>query len=173
MIYFTADTHFGHKNVIRYDETSFSTIGEYDEYLIKQWNSVVTDEDTVYHLGDFAFGSQEALRGYAERLKGRKRLILGNHDTRKLEFYQSIGFNRVYDHPIVLRNFFILSHNPLYMTPSMPYFNIFGHVHIHPAFQTKTEKGMCVCGVRHDWKPVLVPEWEAYTSELDNEIKDL
>lgn len=79
MIYFTADTHFGHENVIRFCNRPFSSADEMDEMLIQNWNSRVKDNDTVYILGDMFFRSANA-ESILQRLKGKKRLIIGNHD---------------------------------------------------------------------------------------------
>ena len=75
--FFTADTHFGHKNIINYCERPFSSVEEMDQTLITNWNMVVSECDVVYHLGDFVFGCPERIR---KRLNGRIFLILGNHD---------------------------------------------------------------------------------------------
>ena len=79
MIYFTADTHFGHENVIRFCNRPFSCAAEMDEALIENWNRRVKGGDTVYILGDMFFRSVNFLEILA-RLKGKKRLIVGNHD---------------------------------------------------------------------------------------------
>ena len=79
MIYFTADTHFGHENVIRFCNRPFSSADEMDEMLIQNWNSRVKDNDTVYIVGDMFFRSANA-ESILQRLKGKKRLIIGNHD---------------------------------------------------------------------------------------------
>ena len=79
MIYFTADTHFGHENVIRFCGRPYTTAAEMDEALVENWNSRVKGNDTVFILGDLFFRSgnaEEILR----RLKGKKRLLVGNHD---------------------------------------------------------------------------------------------
>ena len=52
MIYFTADTHFGHCNVIRFCDRPFASAEEMDEAMIQNWNERVTGNDTVYILGD-------------------------------------------------------------------------------------------------------------------------
>ena len=82
MIYFTADTHFGHANMIKYANRPFNNAHEMDETLIRNWNLRVTDKDKIYHLGDFGFGSPLFLRSIIERLNGRKVLITGSHDRR-------------------------------------------------------------------------------------------
>ena len=50
MIYFTADTHFGHENVIRFCDRPFSSANEMDEAMIANWNARVRGNDTVYIL---------------------------------------------------------------------------------------------------------------------------
>ena len=47
MIYFIADTHFNHKNIIEYCKRPFKDTLEMNEYIIEKWNSVVKDEDIV------------------------------------------------------------------------------------------------------------------------------
>ena len=52
MIYFIADPHFGHENILKLCDRPFSSVEEMDELLIRRWNETVSDEDTVYLLGD-------------------------------------------------------------------------------------------------------------------------
>jgi calcineurin-like phosphoesterase family protein len=77
--YFTADTHFGHSKML--ENRPFATIEEMDRHLIDAWNSVVRDTDIVWHLGDFSYHSEARTASIFSQLKGRKRLILGNHDV--------------------------------------------------------------------------------------------
>lgn len=88
MIFFTADHHFGHENIIEFCNRPFVDVSQMDKELILSWNSVVGHEDTVYHLGDFTLGTRA--HGYMQQLNGRM-LILGlhqHHDRRWLEFYK-------------------------------------------------------------------------------------
>ena len=55
-LFFTSDTHFDHKNIIRYCNRPFSSIEEMNNFLIKRWNATVGPDDTVFHLGDVTFG---------------------------------------------------------------------------------------------------------------------
>ena len=64
MIYFTADTHFGHYNVIRFCDRPFASAEEMDEAMIQNWNDRVTGNDTVYILGQHQCGGNpEAVEG--------------------------------------------------------------------------------------------------------------
>jgi len=81
-IFFTADHHFSHTNIIRFTHRPFKTIKEHDEILIKNWNEKVQQKDVVYHLGDFGFGSKGYLESILKRLNGNKFFIRGNHDRR-------------------------------------------------------------------------------------------
>lgn len=76
-IWFTSDHHFGHKRIIELANRPFSSVEEMDEEMVRRWNAVVAPGDMVYHLGDFAFADHTP---YLARLKGQKRLVLGNHD---------------------------------------------------------------------------------------------
>lgn len=81
-IHFTADTHFGHENVIAMDGRPFGSAEEMDEELVRRWNETVRKGDIVHHLGDFAMsGKPEYLSSIAERLNGKIRLVFGNHDS--------------------------------------------------------------------------------------------
>ena len=84
--FYTSDTHFGHANILAMQPRPFSSIEEHDEFLIERWNTVVTDDDMVFHLGDFAMALHERadrVRWIFSRLRGRKHLVLGNHDVDK------------------------------------------------------------------------------------------
>ena len=80
MIYYTADQHFGHSNIIRLCNRPFKDIAEMDKTLIMNWNSAVSADDVVYILGDLVFRSDKHASYYIERLNGVKHLVLGNHD---------------------------------------------------------------------------------------------
>lgn len=76
--FFTADTHFGHPLMLKF--RPFSSTVEMDEQLIDMWNAVVRPDDIVWHLGDFSTHDETRTKSIFQRLQGRKRLILGNHD---------------------------------------------------------------------------------------------
>lgn len=80
MIYYIADMHFGHKNVLRFDNRPFADTDLMDEVLIHNWNERVTGEDIVYVLGDAFWKNEENSVKIIQRLNGHKHLIRGNHD---------------------------------------------------------------------------------------------
>ncbi|KUO72658.1 MAG: hypothetical protein APF77_00520 [Clostridia bacterium BRH_c25] len=80
MIYFTADQHFGHANIIKHCNRPFVTVAEMDEYLLEQWNNCVDVNDTVYIIGDLFFRNTVSADEYLHRMRGKKHLIKGNHD---------------------------------------------------------------------------------------------
>ncbi len=80
MIWYIADPHFGHENIIRLCSRPFASVREMNESLVSAWNGRVGGSDTVWILGDLFYrcDNPEAILW---RLKGKKRLILGNHDS--------------------------------------------------------------------------------------------
>lgn len=81
-IFWTADTHWGHGNVIKYCNRPFASVEEMDEEMVRRWNEVVGQDDTIYHLGDFAMG-KTAAPTILNRLNGHKHLVYGNHDSKQ------------------------------------------------------------------------------------------
>ncbi len=83
-VFFTADTHFGDRHILRQRGGVFATIEAHDDALIACWNAVVGRDDDIWHLGDFAGASRERCRAIFDALHGRKRLVRGNHDTNRV-----------------------------------------------------------------------------------------
>ena len=100
-IFYTADLHFGHKNIIEYENRPFIDLGDMESQLIIKWNTKVRPCDTVYILGDFAFqGANLSYRNIEDilaRLNGTKILIAGNHD----KWVSKQGFNEKYFKQII------------------------------------------------------------------------
>lgn len=81
MIFFTADTHFYHQNILACCRRPFDTVEEMNGELIRRWNERVRPGDSVYHLGDFSLKTNRGtVEGLLARLNGNKVLIVGNHD---------------------------------------------------------------------------------------------
>lgn len=80
MFYFTADEHYGHKDIIRYCQRPFSSVEDMDNELIRCHNEVVEDDDIVIHAGDFMVRSRRSTQSYIRELKGRHIFLRGSHD---------------------------------------------------------------------------------------------
>jgi len=78
-VWFSADTHYGHKRIIEYCDRPFSSIDEMDRELIDNWNDTVAAEDEVYFLGDFSLDFKR-VKQVLPLLSGKIHLIAGNHD---------------------------------------------------------------------------------------------
>ena len=78
--FFVSDTHFYHGKIIEYCNRPFNDVTEMNDVMIEHWNSTVSSADTVYHLGDFAFGKFFNIYSVLEQLAGKIILIKGNHD---------------------------------------------------------------------------------------------
>ena len=155
-IFFIADTHFGSEAIRRYENRPFSDAAEMDRVMIDRWNRTVTAEDIVYHLGDFGAEGREA--EILARLNGTIYLVKGNHDTQSNDYYRRAGFREVYDLPVLFQNFWILSHEPLYVNTNMPYANLFGHVHANPQYRDFSPQHFCVCAERIGYNPIPLAE---------------
>lgn len=132
MIYFTADTHFGHANVLKLCGRPFTDIETMNEAMISAWNERVTGNDTVYIVGDMFFRCREPER-ILKRLKGKKGLIVGNHDA---SWMDRVDLNRYFicvDHLLEIsdgRHALTLCHYPLLTWKhEKRSYMIHGHIH--------------------------------------------
>ena len=155
-VFFISDTHFGDNGIIKYENRPFKDKDEYIQETIKRWNNVINDDDEVFHLGDVAWNmSADEIKAIITKLKGHKYLIMGNHDHDfTQDEWKEIGFEKVYDVPILYEGFYILSHEPLYMLERSPYVNVFGHVHGNPMYKDVSSVGFCACVERTNYAPV-------------------
>ena len=82
-IFYISDLHLMHQNIIRFDNRPFETVEEMDKALINNWNSVVSNADHVYHLGDFCWGKEDDWIKCLKLLNGNIHIIKGNHDLKE------------------------------------------------------------------------------------------
>ena len=174
MIYFIADTHFYHNNIIEYCNRPFSGVENMNEILIKNWNETVNDTDTIYHLGDVALCSNELLEPIIKSLNGKKILIRGNHDTKSVVTYTDMGFTVLRNPPILLDKYKVmLSHVPM-LDNVIPdgFLNVHGHIHDkklnesrhkggrveYPKEEYSLDKHICVSVDVTDFKPISIDE---------------
>ena len=139
-VFFTSDTHFGHKAIMDYCQRPFSTVDYMDDMLIGNWNEVVSDDCTVFHLGDFALGGLPYWESIRSRLRGHIVLIKGNHDWRQ-NLQNHSRLNAMFDavelemvihmdkHPIILNHYPLLCFSGSY---NHSVWALHGHVHQNP-----------------------------------------
>ena len=152
-----ADTHFGHANIIKYCNRPFQTVEEMNKTMIKNWNETVSNKDIVLHLGDVGIGPKQYISDIVGRLNGKKILIMGNHDQWSEQTYKDMGFHTVSRFPIIYDDCYIMSHAPLLLSETTPYFNVYGHVHNDNKYvDNSTSK--CVSVERIGYRPFLLYE---------------
>lgn len=79
-VFWTADQHYGHANIIKFCNRPFSSVDEMNAEMTRRHNEVVSKQDIVYCMGDFTLGP-DAMR-YLSGLNGKWRFVLGGHDKR-------------------------------------------------------------------------------------------
>ncbi len=154
-IWLIADSHFFHKNIIKYCNRPFCSTLEMNEVLIKNWNSVVKNSDRVFMLGDFCLAGKDQIIEVGRQLNGRKTLILGNHDHASLKTYYEAGFEMVSKYPILIEDKFLLSHHPRQVGADL--YLIYGHIHDNPLEQ-KIDNSFCVSVERINYTPISLDE---------------
>lgn len=131
-VFFTADTHFGHANIIKFCARPFASVEEMDEILIENWNAKVREGDTVYILGDMFYRCKNVVE-ILQCLHGNKHLITGNHDGSWMgqvdlkEYF--VGVDRILDMKDGERRY-TLCHYPMMQWPQERCgYMIHGHIH--------------------------------------------
>jgi calcineurin-like phosphoesterase family protein len=151
-IFVTADTHFGHANIILFENPSrpYANIYEHDLDLVARWNATVQSGDTVWHLGDVFFGGRDNHQVLGH-LQGTKKLVLGNHDHYPLDVYQQY-FSKIYG--VAEFRHSILTHIPVHENQLHRYKkNIHGHMH---SKKLDDPRYVCVSVEHWDLRPVLM-----------------
>lgn len=151
LVYVISDLHFSHRNMAT--KRGFTDEVEHDDFIIKQWNSVVTKKDVIYILGDI---TMEKTSPYylLDKLNGIKKVILGNHDMPQhvpelLKYVNSVC-------GVFKYKGFLLSHVPVHHFELDRFRkNIHGHVHEN---SLKDERYVNVCCEVLNYKPKLISE---------------
>lgn len=94
MIWFTADQHLNHTNIIKYCNRPFKDVNEMDTKLIFDWNSIIRADDCVFHLGDLCLGNLNVASIYIPRLNGTIHLLANDqhHDRRWLNDFKKYNY---------------------------------------------------------------------------------
>lgn len=183
-VWFTSDTHYAHKNIVRGitnwmtspnpDECitrNFNTLEEMNSALVNNINSVVDANDWLIHLGDWSFSGEENIEEFRSKLNCNNIvLILGNHDhhiQRELSKYKKI-FTHIahYEELKITRNEdptnnFVLCHYPIISWNGQHKGSKMLHGHQHLKFDrrvTQTDRmDIGICG-NPEFRPYNVEE---------------
>jgi calcineurin-like phosphoesterase family protein len=172
-IWFISDTHFNHSNILTFKDNDgnlirpdFKDVDHMNQTMVDNWNQLVKPQDKIYHLGDVSFGNAKRMTDILARLNGKKRLIMGNHDTYDIQSYaahfQKIGSWRQFkDMPIP----FICSHYPLHddaLYGRNTVFNVHGHIHQRVVTKKDTnvpdKRYINICVEKTNYSPVHIDD---------------
>lgn len=167
MIFLTSDTHFSHEKIITHENRPFKNVEEMNESLIKNWNSKISKNDDVYHLGDVCWQTtrKEETNGLLYRLNGKIHLVRGNHDNKfiltnsRFEWikdYYELKFNHVKH---------ILFHYPIHSWNYQRYGIMHFHGHCHGKVLPFTKNILDVGVNCHNYFPLSLEEAVKKTEE--------
>ncbi|TSP14051.1 phosphoesterase [Cupriavidus campinensis] len=182
MQWFTSDTHFWHRNALRF--RPFDSVEAMNEHMIYTWNRLVRPDDDVYHLGDLSFAGMFKTVQVVRQLNGRKHWILGNHDEELhgkaslVALFQSIQDYKVLkvtdpDTPGGVQRI-VLSHFPMLSWYAMHRGSWMLHGHSHGSLKHPYE-GMRLMDVGvdpNDFAPVSYPQVKAYMAGRRGHVCD-
>ena len=180
-LWFTSDTHWSHRNIIKYSNRPFDSVEQMDQALIDNWNSVVAPNDIVWHLGDFAFCRYEGIKEILPLLNGHKNLVLGNHDKEivnntpellRLGLFKSIQHYkmlRIDDQKVVLCHYGFRTWDSAHHGAIM----LYGHSHGSlPPFGRSVDVGVDCKEITPEYRPIEYDEILAFMSNRKAEVVD-
>lgn len=130
--FYIADWHYGHANILGFDNRPFTSTEEMNRALVYRWNTVVSPTDTVYCLGDMFWCKTPEAVEVMKELNGRIYLVKGNHD-RMYDASLRVHFSRISDYMEIEDNGrnIVLSHYPIpcFKNHFYGWFHLYGHVH--------------------------------------------
>lgn len=139
----------------------FENAQEMQDKMIEKWNNKVSNEDTVYILGDFSFKLQKsAAIKILKQLNGKKILIKGNHDNYVGQRDYDECFEGIYDYLQLTedKTQIILSHYPIWDWAGMYYGSYHLYGHIHDKTMPREYNAYCVSVEHIDYEPVTLEE---------------
>ncbi len=162
MIYFTADTHFGHERTRVLHKRPFDNVEEMNRVLIENWNATISKNDTVYHLGDFGTPDPQII----QQLNGEMN-FLPSMDYDDAETVEILSRRAKIIQPNTVVTFegqsLQLIHEPLSAIASDNFY-LFGHIH---RFQMIKRNGLCVSMDAHFFKPISLETVLFYKNAIE------
>jgi len=178
-IFFTSDTHYGHTNICRgvsnwrdadgnvpVNQTrDFKTLGHMNDVIVESINSVVGEDDILFHLGDWSFGGFDNIEEFRNRIVCKNiHLILGNHDhhieRNKGDIQRLFSSVNQYLRLSVSGYEFVLMHYPIASWHNMNdgVIHLHGHVHLPPNKKLAQGKAMDVGVDGNGLKPYVLSQ---------------
>lgn len=178
--YYTSDTHFNEQRSFDYSMRGiyFNSLEHSTEEMIKRWNKTVSEEDIVYHLGDF--GDFEV----AKRLNGNIHLLFGNYERDgQIPTEEQRRYFEHIEHKLCIEDKYTMVHEPeniktikhgLFHSNYGKIFYLFGHIHEK---QKVKRNGLNVGVDVHNFIPVKEETIEFYKKAIleiydDNVFED-
>jgi calcineurin-like phosphoesterase family protein len=165
-IFYTADLHLGHANIVGLCNRPFADIDEMNKTLIDNWNARVRDIDHVYIVGDLAYRSPESAAKYLEQMRGIKHLIIGNHDKSWIKQVQLSSYFESVETMQEIKDSgrkVVLSHYPMMTWPGHESYMVYGHIHANknaaywPLLKTMTH-ALNACVEVNGYQPATLNE---------------
>ena len=130
MKFYISDLHLGHGNIIGFDNRPFKNLEEMHQAIIQNWNNVVTRNDEVYILGDVAWRNDAGLE-VLRQLKGKKYLVIGNHDRLNRDLRLMFEWCKEYAEIKDSGDKLVLCHYPIAHWKNADYgtVHLYGHIH--------------------------------------------
>lgn len=175
MIWFTSDWHLGHVNIIKYSKRPFKDIYEQRDTIFQNFFTRVKDGDTVYYLGDIAFGAsylEEFICEFKKRYHNVQfHYIEGNHDRKLTSNIKrfATSYHKVFDfevlgQPITLMHYIMYSFNKSHFNA----WQLYGHHHDMIVNTTSLGKRMCVCLELNNYAPVSMDQVKCWMDAQPN-----
>jgi calcineurin-like phosphoesterase family protein len=163
-IHFISDTHFWHKNIIKYCNRPFADVDEMNSSMLASWRAKVKQNDIIIHVGDVFFGGPEKLstmNQHLATLPGYKILIVGNHDYSYSKKLYHLNVDEAYEVLVFSIDGvpFRISHTPessMNMTDDT--ISIHGHLHDKLVMNAAVGRYVNVCVEHHNYGPVSLQE---------------
>ena len=159
-IFVTSNQQFGRNGAIDAYERPFSSVNEMNFELIDRWNSVVSDEDMVYVLGNFAWDPESAEIA-VKSLHGNIVFLNGEYDNaieEIIEIMDSESFSFLYNSIEELPELnVVLSYWPLLDWPekNKGSYSVVGHPDKKYQTNHKTNVINCACDF-WNFKPIEI-----------------
>lgn len=147
--YLYGDMHLKHSFLFKTVYSKFfATEEEFLEETIKRWNKkIVSEEAIVLVFGDL--GHKDGIDYVLPKLRGRKWLIIGNHDNYPIDYYEQY-FEKVFVAPFFINERIVASHRPIPVEKGV--LNIHSHTH---EIILDSEQHLNICPEHWNFTPVL------------------